>query len=132
MVCADSSHICERALLLISTVLVGCGSPLVESGPGPTTRLPKSQLNLSQDNVVPHEQSGIDPTRPVAEVPASSVLNLPGELESGNYHVVKRGETLTMIARKFNVPMKQLLDANGLNSDDPIFPEQMIYIPSSR
>jgi len=133
MDCVDSSRICQRVSLLpllISTVLAGCGSPVVD--PGPTRRVPRSQPNLPQGNSGTHELKGIDAARKVPEVLPSSVVNLPSDTESGSYHLVQRGETLTTIGRKFNVSVAELLNANGLDSDDPIFPDQMIYIPSAR
>ena len=49
---------------------------------------------------------------------------------SGSYHVVKPGETLSHIARRYGVTVNALVAANGLKSANYIYVGQHIYIPA--
>ena len=50
---------------------------------------------------------------------------------SGSYHVVKPGETLSHIARRYGVTVNGLVAANGLKSANYIYVGQHIYIPAA-
>lgn len=50
---------------------------------------------------------------------------------SGNYHVVKPGQTLSHIARYYGVTINALKQANGLSDANYIYVGQHLYIPSS-
>lgn len=43
--------------------------------------------------------------------------------------IVKKGETLFSLARKFNVSVKEIIQLNNLNKDDFIFEGQILLIP---
>ena len=45
-------------------------------------------------------------------------------------YVVKKGDNIYEIARKYNIEPEQLLKLNGLNANDIIYPNQEILIPS--
>ena len=47
------------------------------------------------------------------------------------YYVIKKGDTLYDIARRYNINPDLLASLNGLNNDDYIYPEQTILIPKS-
>ena len=47
------------------------------------------------------------------------------------YYTIKKGDNLYQIARQFNVNPSLLAVLNGLNSDDYIYPDQIIMIPKS-
>lgn len=49
---------------------------------------------------------------------------------SGSYHVVKPGETLSHIARRYGVTVNALVAANGLKSANYVYVGQHIYIPA--
>jgi membrane-bound lytic murein transglycosylase D len=59
------------------------------------------------------------------EIPATSLST--GERTVT--HVVKRGETITSIARKYGSTTENVLRANGLGSRDKIYPGQSIKVP---
>jgi lipid-binding SYLF domain-containing protein len=46
-----------------------------------------------------------------------------------NYHIVRRGDTLYGIGRRYGVSLDELLRANRINKADPIHPGQKILIP---
>ena len=46
-------------------------------------------------------------------------------------YIVKKGDNIYEIARKYNMNPKQLLKLNGLNANDIIYPNQEILIPNS-
>lgn len=45
-----------------------------------------------------------------------------------NYYTVKRGDTLTSIAKKFNTTVDKLVKLNGLNNPDLIYPNEVLKI----
>ena len=47
------------------------------------------------------------------------------------YYKIKSGDTLYAIAKKYNINPELLASLNGLNSNDYIYPDQMILIPKS-
>ena len=49
---------------------------------------------------------------------------------SGNYHVVKAGETLSHIARYYGVTVNALKHANGLDNANYVYVGQHLYIPA--
>jgi len=49
---------------------------------------------------------------------------------SGNYHVVRAGETLSHIARYYGVTINALKAANGLSNANYVYVGQHLYIPS--
>ena len=44
---------------------------------------------------------------------------------------IKKGDTLYKISQKFNVNTNLLAELNGLDTDDYIYPDQIIQIPKS-
>ena len=46
-------------------------------------------------------------------------------------YIVKKGDNIYEIARKYNIEPNQLLKLNGLNATDIIYPNQEILIPNS-
>ena len=44
--------------------------------------------------------------------------------------IVKKGETLFSLARKFNVSVKEIIQLNNLNKDEFIFEGQILFIPT--
>lgn len=46
-------------------------------------------------------------------------------------YIVKKGDNIYEIARKYNVDPRQLLLLNGLNNADIIYPNQEILVPSN-
>ncbi len=49
---------------------------------------------------------------------------------SGIYHIVKAGETLSQIARRYSVTVNALVAANGLSNASYIYVGQQIYVPA--
>ena len=46
-----------------------------------------------------------------------------------NYYVVKKGDNLYAIAKKFNINPELLASLNGINTDDYIYPNNQLLIP---
>jgi LysM repeat protein len=44
-------------------------------------------------------------------------------------HTVRKGETVTSIARKYGTSIESVLRANGLSSRDKIYPGQTLKVP---
>ncbi|MCC6905923.1 MAG: LysM peptidoglycan-binding domain-containing protein, partial [Anaerolineae bacterium] len=59
------------------------------------------------------------------------VLSIPRELEGGGQlHVIRSGETLSLIAARYGVSIEAIMQANGLASADRIVAGQQLTIPS--
>ena len=43
-------------------------------------------------------------------------------------HIVKQGETMDAIARKYNIPLQKLLDLNRMKRGESVLPNQRIYL----
>ena len=57
-------------------------------------------------------------------------LVVPKGEEMFTKYIVKKGDNMYEIAKRFNVNPNQLLKLNGLNQDDIIYPNQEILVPS--
>ncbi len=68
-----------------------------------------------------------EPMEPEGEVlrPLHSVGRPPTSL-----YVVKRGDTLSQIAREHGIPLADLLEANGFDGQTVIHPEQTLLLPA--
>ena len=89
---------------------------LQAANPGVTDPQPRVGVNL----VVP---TGLAGARPTASAPARPVNDSSSSPSStGKVHVVQRGETLSRISRKVKVPMKELMQINGIKDANRISP----------
>lgn len=93
--------------------------------PGVNTNTPNtSSNNLERFNVSPPQNN------------RQQNFNLGGTTEyynsGGNAkrtsHVVKQGETMETIARKYNIPLQTLLDLNRMKRGDSVLPNQRIFL----
>lgn len=113
---------------LMASTLFGCGSPVVNPGRTTTPIVPPT-TTLPTGN-----SSGLPTfdTPEIQQVPAESVLNLPGESNSATYHSVKAGETLASIAKQYGISAEKLRTANGLDASATLKSQQLLYIPKNR
>lgn len=56
---------------------------------------------------------------------------VPGGDTLFDKYIVKKGDTVYEVARKYNVDPNQLLKLNGLNADDYIYPNSELVVPRS-
>lgn len=47
------------------------------------------------------------------------------------YYTVKKGDNIYSLSQKYNVDLETLLQINGLNKDDYIYPNEQLMIPSA-
>ena len=47
------------------------------------------------------------------------------------YYTVKKGDNIYSLSQKYNVDLEILLQINGLNKDDYIYPNEQLMIPSA-
>ena len=64
------------------------------------------------------------------EIMPGTYLVVPKTSEVFSRYVVKKGDNIYEIARKYDIDPKQLLKLNGLNASDIIYPNQEILVPS--
>jgi LysM repeat protein len=63
---------------------------------------------------------------------AGQVLTIPGrDTNGGQTYTVQRGDTMSSIARRYSVPVQDIMTANGLASADSIATGQQLVIPVS-
>ncbi len=124
------------------TILPGCGSPVVDAT-GPPYGARQSGLPPTAILPAPSTAGGLDPSARVTDappspptawgdtpqVPASAVVPQPQDVSSGRYHTVRKGDTLSAIARQYGTTVERLLDDNGLERTAILQPGQMIYVP---
>jgi LysM repeat protein len=75
------------------------------------------------------EPTGVGPSlAPIrTTMPASTTVATPTTLPQ--YYEVQRGDTLTLIAAAYQIPVQALMDANQLTDPDDIFAGQFLAIP---
>lgn len=110
--------------LVLATVALGCGSPIVDPGRGAATNFPPPVQQPVNPSGLPTLE-----TPEVQQVPAESVLNLPNESSSAKYHTVQSGETLTSISKRYGVSTEKLRAANGLDASAKLKSQQLLFIP---
>lgn len=66
---------------------------------------------------------------PLEHVPAAQIMTRPDRDQPATYHEVRSGETLSVVAAKYRVPVQRLIRANGLDGAGSLKPGQLIYIP---
>jgi LysM repeat protein len=102
--------------LVIPTSLMGAGH--VSSA----SRTATSRVRVARSNTTGTRAAVATRTAPAgARGPA---------VVSRRVHIVRSGETLGQIARSFNVPLEDLLRANGLSARSAIRPGQTVRIPN--
>lgn len=78
------------------------------------------------------KMNNLDPKKPIypgqnLKVPRSRATSVKAVV-----HTVRSGDTLTAIARKFNVTVQSLAEANGIDPKRPIRPGDELRIPTSK
>jgi len=83
------------------------------------------RLSIGQEIMVPTSGSN-----PPANISPASVAEVPSVLSANSYKVEK-GDTLSMIARKHNIRLSELLKANNMSMSSIIRPGQILSIPGN-
>lgn len=71
---------------------------------------------------------GTQPT-PVVGDPPAGATRAPAQAPTPTMYVVQSGDTLGAIANQFDVPLEDLMQANGLTNPDVLSPGQTLLIP---
>ncbi len=106
-------------------------SPAIEDthtvAPGDTLYDIAGRYGVSWDQVA--EANGLSAPN---QIYAGQVLKIPADIPGPTHtftHQVRRGDTLTGIARQYGLPLVALAEANGLTAPYVIYPGQSITIP---
>jgi LysM repeat protein len=67
-------------------------------------------------------------TTPVTQQKESKALSSESSAKNGQYHIVKKGETLYRISQRYGLKVDELRRLNNLKTDDEIFPEQRLLV----
>ncbi|TXK17845.1 LysM peptidoglycan-binding domain-containing protein [Homoserinibacter sp. GY 40078] len=89
--------------------------------PGQTIAIPGTTLAV--ENV-----SSVTPIDEVDDPPSTPVVSTPAPVINSTY-VIKTGDTISSIAKKFDVSIQKLLDANGLSWSSIIYAGRSLTIP---
>lgn len=84
------------------------------------------KLNISPDLLSSINNSIID------LIPGMTLLIPKKNNEYFNYYIIKEGDTLFNIAKKYNINSNLLSILNGLDNEDYIYTNQIIMIPKEK
>lgn len=79
-------------------------------------------------------ESAADQPQPTAVPVATALVAQPTPISGGDgsiQHTVQPGDTLSSIAQRYGTTVDALMQANGLNSTDQIYPGQVLNIPAA-
>lgn len=92
---------------------------------GDTIDIIASKVNTNPGEII--ELNGL-----VSEVVPGQFIVVPSmENNLFDMYTVQSGDNMYEIARRYNMNYKELLEINGLDEDDYIYPNQQILIPKS-
>lgn len=92
---------------------------------GDTIDIIASKVNTNPGEII--ELNGL-----VSEVVPGQFIVVPSmENNLFDMYTVQSGDNIYEIARRYNMNYKELLEINGLDEDDYIYPNQQILIPKS-
>jgi LysM repeat protein len=75
------------------------------------------------------DPAGSGPTLPPILTSSTTATTTPTATTLPEYYEVQRGDTLTLIAAAYQIPVQALMDANQLTNPDDIFAGQFLAIP---
>jgi LysM repeat protein len=93
---------------------------ILEANPGVDPR----KLRVGQKLVIPKGSSSVNPANALAKTPAKPTSSQ----SNGQVHIVKSGDSLSAIAKRYGVSLTALRDANGIRTHI-IHPGQELVIP---
>jgi membrane-bound lytic murein transglycosylase D len=99
---------------------------MLASAPAPITATTEADTTNDAAPLLDRERV-VDPG---AVRTADVKVGADGAAQSSATHLVRRGETLALIARRYRVSVEEMVAANGLLSADRIFPGQRLEIPT--
>lgn len=93
--------------------------------PGDTIETISDSFNISPSNL--YKLNGFTPDYLLEEGKNIIVPKLTNDYFT--YYTIKKGDTISKIAKEYNVNTKLLSILNGLNTQDYIYPNQTIVVP---
>jgi membrane-bound lytic murein transglycosylase D len=94
---------------------------------GQTLRVPATTVASARDDT---PRTSVGATKPKAKAVATAAKTKPSA--AARSHTVKRGETLSSIARRSGVPVQKLAEANGITPSARVKIGQKLRIPTAR
>jgi LysM repeat protein len=77
-------------------------------------KLPNTQIQVGQELSIKAPKTSETP-RPSFSNPSAKVVSLVKETKTT--HLVQTGETLYSVSRKYNIPVQQIIDSNGIKNN---------------
>lgn len=107
--------------------VAGCGQhQVIDPGTAPVTGQTPVRVISQQPGNFSHNGE------PIQHVPISQVVEIPDREQTQEYHKVQPGETLSGIARAYQISLERLLESNGLEANASLQPGELIYVPPAR
>ena len=97
------------------------------SGIGPTEKDMKTYCKQRQNTKCNNGNKGLICVRRIIEDDSSSSNNTNNLVSSGSYYIVKKGDTLSKIATKYNTTVYNLIKLNNIKDKNSISVGQKIY-----
>ena len=126
------------ALILLNYLVFASLFRLVTLSQRPTptpTRTPMPTYTPGETwHIITPTWQPLAPTPTVTRVilqptPTPKPTSTPTSTPTPRIHVVKEGENLSWIARRYGITVEAILQANGLKDPDLIYPGQKLLIP---
>jgi len=92
---------------------------------------PVAEKKEGMREVAPPPREGAVVQGPIIPAPAATphLKAAPGEMPKAGRHVVQKGETLSLIAKRYRVSLKKIVEANGIKDPRKIRAGQVLVIP---
>jgi LysM repeat protein len=127
--------LCQALLANLILCHTGCQSVVDPGRSMNSARPPQGSMIVPPPTAAPvlPAPPATPPASPQAGVlrqPAAAVIKLPQATASETkYHKVVAGDNWTSLARKYQMTVKELTDANGIDPATTLQPGQLVYIP---
>jgi LysM repeat protein len=113
----------------LASALVGCGRAAPEGAAGPVGADDGTEPAAAGVQVA--SEQTIVPPSPTTLAPQTTTSTVATTLATAGSYVVQPGDTLSVIAQRFNVSIAALSEANGITDVNTIRPGQELNIPAS-
>jgi len=117
----------------ITRIIVGRGETINARKYGIPISISKANASTSPTPIAPGQRNAVAPATATADVvslPTAATGSGQTLLSPPPVHVVARGDTLSKIARKYRVPLKSLIVANGIQPETPLMVGTKLAIPA--
>ncbi len=99
---------------------------------GRLTRVIEGQKTTDANGAVTSVEAPKPVADPLLEVPKAEAVPKAEPVPSGPKHIVSKGETLTSIAKQYNIPIAELKNANKIENERKLQIGQILTVPTTK